>query len=698
MVVTQEALIALLQDLTLEEKIAQLCQIDMSTFLADAGSPTGPMLEFNLTREQILSAGSLICGANADADKFEQIHETIRKDAPHGIPPLIMSDVIHGMRTTFPIPLALACSFDEAEAETMARVSAREAAACGVHVTFSPMLDVCRDPRWGRCMESPGEAPALCAAMGAAMVRGYRGDDLKNEDSMATCAKHYAGYAMVEAGRDYAPVDISRTEMYNTYLPPFKAALDAGCDLVMPAFTPVDRVPAAANRWLMHDILRERWQWNGVTITDWGSVSELYRHHLAEDAKDASLRCFLAGTDMDMMSFAYFSGLKEAAEEGTLPMEELDAAVLRVLELKNKLGLFEDPNRGANGEKQLRMRGAAEHRAAALQSALKSCVLLKNEGILPLKSGMKVALAGDHANSHRLLGAWQADGREEETPSLLDRFSMESRIVLVRPEEADVILFAVGEDQDDVGESASKLNPALTAAQKAELAELTALGKPVIMILFCGRPLMIEEEANLCKAVLNAWFPGSEGAEAIRQLLMGDCSPSGHLSMTFPRCVGQIPIHHDQLSTGRPTEPDNGRFISVYRDGTNKPLYPFGYGLSYTSFHVEQPEASDAILTGEQPVVLSACVENSGTCAAETVIQLYFRGRRLTQMEPMRTLLDWERIRLAPGEKRKVSFTVRKQELCTFDYNGETITPSGLYVFYIGEDSLAEHMVCVRVQ
>ena len=695
---TNEALLALLHDLSLDEKIAQLCQIDMSTFLADAGSPTGPMLEFNLTREQIVSAGSLICGANADADKFAEIHETIRRESKHGIPPLIMSDVIHGMRTTFPIPLALGSSFDEATAEEMARVSAQEASACGVHVTFSPMLDVCRDPRWGRCMESPGEAPALCGAMGAAMVRGYRGKDLKDKGTMATCAKHYAGYAACEAGRDYAPVDISRTEMYNTYLPPFKETLDAGCDLLMPAFTPMDRVPAAANRWLMKDILRERWGWDGVAITDWSSVGELYMHHMATDAKDASVRCFKAGTDMDMMSFAFFSGLKEAVEDGTVSMAEIDASVLRVLELKNKLGLFEDPNHGANGKEQMAMRGRKEHREAALRAALKSCVLLKNDGVLPLNEDVNVCLAGDHADTHRLLGSWQADGREEETPSLRVRFTEDARIRLVDVDKADVIIYAVGEDQDDVGESASKLNPALTLEQKAELEKLLATGKPVVMVLFCGRPLMIEEEAARCNAVLNAWFPGSEGAMAIKQLLMGDVNPSGHLSMTFPKCVGQIPIHHDQLSTGRPTEPENGRFISVYRDGSNKPLYPFGYGLSYTTFAFSKAAVSSDEMSASTPVTFTVKVANTGKVAGETVVQLYYRGKRVEIMAPLRTLKAWKRISLQPGEETEVSFTVSKEDLRMWDYDGMPVEAAGVYDFFIGESSMAELSASIMVK
>lgn len=694
---TQEALLTLLNDLSLDEKVGQLCQIDMSTFLADAGSPTGPMLKFNLTREQIVSAGSVICGANADPERYARVHETFRKEAPHGIPPLMMSDVIHGMRTIFPIPLALACSFDEDTAETMARVSAKEAASSGLHVTFSPMLDVCRDPRWGRCMESPGESPALCGAMGAAMVRGYRGKGLKEKDTVATCAKHFAGYALVEAGREYAPVDVSRTEMYNTYLPPFQAALDAGCDMVMPAFTPVDRVPAVANRWLMNDVLRKRWQWNGMTISDWGSPNELIRHGMAADLKEAALLCFRASMDMDMLSFAYMSSLKELVEEGAIAMSELDAAVLRVLELKNAMGLFENPNKNDSVEEQLRIRHLPEHREAALQAAIKSCVLLKNDGALPVAAGTKVALVGDHADTHRLLGFWREDGREDETPTLMEAFCKDARITLVQPEDADVILFATGEDQDDVGEASSKLNPALTAAQKAELDALCQLGKPVVMILFCGRPLMIADDVDKCSAVLNAWFPGNEGAEAIRRLVMGDENPSGHLAMTFPRCLGQIPIHHDQLSTGRPTEIITDSFVSVYKDGSNKPLYPFGYGLSYTSFQVDGAKVGGESLKDGLPVDISVRVTNTGERSGTAVVQLYFRGRRLLQMSPMRTLLAWKRVSLAAGESAEVVFTVEKEQLRTWDAEGHPVEAEGVYDFYIGEDSEASLSACVHV-
>jgi len=685
----KQALKDLLHDLSLDEKVGQLCQMDMSTFLADAGSPTGPMQAFHLTHRQIVCMGSLICGGNADAEKFAQVHEMIRREAPHGIPPLIMSDVIHGMRTIFPIPLALGCTFDEGQAETMARVSAKEASACGIHVTFAPMADVARDPRWGRCMESVGEATALCGAMSAAMVKGFRGGNPAAQDTMATCVKHFAAYGLVEAGREYAPVDVSRTELYNTYLPPFKAALDAGCDMIMPAFTPIDRVPAIANQWLMNDLLRTQWGWQGAVISDWGATGELVTHGMAENLKEAALLAFRASMDMDMMSFAYATALKELVEEGTIPEEELDEAVWRILTLKNDLGLFENPAKHASAEEQHSICHLPEHREAALQAALRSCVLLKNDGVLPLRTGMKIALEGDHAASHELLGSWSADGRSEETPSLVDVLSKEERIELVSPEEADVILYAVGERQRDTGEATSKAYPMLTQEQRDSLEQLHHLGKPMVMVLFCGRPLVIEKEASLCSGVLNAWFPGSEGAEAIRRLLMGDANPSGHLSMTFPRCVGQIPIHHDSLSTGRPDLKTANTFVSRYLDEENAPLYPFGYGLSYTTFAFGPVRLSCDHITDDAPVTVSFDVTNTGSAAGETVAQMYFRGRHGAQLTPLRTLAGWKRISLAPGETKTVELPLTKQQLNTYDANGRTVEARGKYDLYVGADSTA---------
>ena len=695
---TYEALTALLGSLSLDEKVGQLCQADMSSLLTEAGSLTGPMAELHLTKEQIYAAGSLICGPSADPEAFARVMEDIRRETPHGIPPLIMSDVIHGMRTVFPIPLGMGSTFDEKEAETMARVSAEEAAACGIHVSFAPMLDVCRDPRWGRCMESPGESPALCAAMGAAMVRGFHGKGLAEKDSLACCAKHFAGYALVEAGREYAPVDVSRTEMYNTYLPPFKAALDAGCDMVMPAFTPIDRVPAAANRWLLKTVLRDRWGFEGMTISDWDAPGELIKHGLAADKREAALLCFRAGLDMDMMSFAYMTELKGLVEDGAISMAELDTAVMRVLSLKNRLGLFECPCKSTTAAEQLASRRKPEHRAAALRAALKSCVLLENDGVLPLRSGVKLAICGRHADTGRLLGSWQADGRDEETPTLRQAFARDRRVTLTGPEAADVILFATGEDQGETGEDGSKANPALPESERENLRQLCAMGKPVVMVLLCGRPLMIGEEVPLCSAVLNAWFPGSEGAEAIRRLLMGDENPSGHLSMTFPRSLGQVPIHHDALSNGRPCGDVFQPFASAYRDEKNLPLYPFGYGLSYTSFCIDQPQLSAPELSENAPATITAVVTNTGSREGATVVQLYAHGRHGVQMLPLRTLLAWKRVSLRPGETAKVAFTLTKDMLATFDADGCTVPAEGVYDLALGEDSTAPWNASVSIK
>lgn len=694
---TQEALPRLLAELSLDEKVGQLCQIDMSTFLADAGSPTGPMAEFHLTREQIVCAGSLICGGNADAEEFARVQETIRREAPHGIPPLIMSDVIHGMRTIFPIPLALGCTFDESQAERMGRVSAVEAAASGIHVTFAPMADVARDPRWGRCMESLGESPALCGAMSAAMVRGLHGDGLARTDTLAACAKHFAGYALVEAGREYAPVDVSRTEMYNTYLPPFKAALDAGCDMIMPAFTPIDRIPAVANRWLMNGVLRGQWGWQGAVISDWGSTGELVVHGLAENLREAAKLSFDASMDMDMMSFAYISELKGLVADGTIPMEALDAAVLRILTLKNELGLFENPVKQAKSEEQRRLCHLREHREAARDAALRSCVLLKNDDVLPLQSGAKVALAGEYADSHELLGGWAADGRSEETASLRQAFARERRVTLCDVEEADVILYATGERQADVGEARSKAFPTLTAAQLSTLRQLRTLGKPIVLLLLCGRPLIIHDALPLCDAALNVWFPGSEGAEAIRRLLMGDEAPSGHLSMTIPRSVGQIPIHHDALSNGRPDPHDGNTFVSRYLDESNEPEFPFGFGLSYTRFEVGAAAVSAEKLTGDETVRVDVPVKNVGTREGETVIQLYARLRHAPAMTPLRRLVGWRRVRLAPGEEQTVSLTLAGRDLTIFDGEGSVIPLSCVCDLAAGEDSTAPVKVSIKL-
>ena len=691
---TTEELRALIRDMSLQEKIAQVSQIGMESFFANSTEPTGPMRKFHLSREQMLQAGSLIGAFGIDEQQQQEIRRLVG-ETKHRIPPLIMCDVIHGMRSIFPIPLGMGASFSEKNAEIMARTSAEEATARGIHVTFAPMADVVRDPRWGRCMESFGESPALCGRMSAAAVRGFHGPDESAPDGLASCVKHFAAYGLVEAGQDYGHVDVSRVEMYNTYLPPFKAALDAGCDMLMPAFTPVDRVPATANRWLIGQVLRQQWAWDGMIITDWGSIDMMLVQAFAESMEEAVEQAFNNTVDMDMMSYAYFSCLEKLIREGKVREEKLDASVLRILELKNRLGLMDDsrqPQPAPTAEQ------VSENRRKTLQAALQSCVLMKNDGVLPLKPGVHLALAGSHADEHGLLGGWHTDGRNEETPSLLDAFRAEKNVTLCKPEEADVILFACGEQQDLTGEACSRAYPKLEEEQLQELYALSELGKPIVMVLFCGRALVLSDALPFCNALLNAWFPGSEGAEAIRRLLVGEENPSGHLPVTFPRCTGQIPIHHDRIPTGRPYTTEENRYSCRYLDEKNAPLFPFGFGLSYTQFEISDICADTDVIQANEPFHVTAKVRNAGNRAGETVIQLYSNVHVPGQLTPVRSLTDWQRICLGVGQQMEVTFELTLAQLSQLDAEGRAVTPRGKVRIAVGEDSRAPFTVTLPVE
>ena len=692
---THEELKILLDSMSLAEKAGQLAQIPLSACIGGIADPTGPMMQYNLTPEQVVLCGSLICDRPTDAEVYAKTIREMRDAHPHKIPPILMRDIIHGFRTVFPIPLAMGCSFDEDLAEQMGRISAIEGAASGVHASFAPMVDVVRDPRWGRCMESPGESPLVCGAMGAAMVKGLRGKDLKDKDTLAACVKHYAAYGLCQAGMEYAPADCSRTEMYNVYLPPFKQTLDAGCDMVMPSFITVDRVPCVCNEWLLKDILRQRWGSDAMVISDYADVWQLINHGVAEDLREAAKLCIRAGMDMDMMSFAYLTELEGLVESGEVDMTMVDEAVLRVLQLKNKLGMFEDPVRNEDNAYQQAMLGRPEFMEVALQAAQKSCVLLKNENVLPLKSGMKVALTGDMADSHKILGGWTLDGDWAGTETLLSAFSREDRITLTSAEEADVILYAVGEDEFETGEGGSKTRPWLTQPQMEELCKLHAMGKPVVVILFTGRAMILGNVVANCDALLNAWFPGSMGAEAIRSLVMGDVSPSGRNSVTFARSLGQVPIHHDKLTSCR-LEDQSNKYSNRYVDERNDPLYPFGYGLSYTTFAISDAKVSYDTLCADAPVTASITVTNTGDVASDTVVQLYSRLKHGAIIRAVRNLIGWKRIHLAPGESVTVELPVTQDMLTIYDAAGNAILPKGECLLAMGFDSAAEFNLSVN--
>ena len=517
------------------------------------------------------------------------------------------------------------------------------------------------------------------------MHRSFSDAGIEEKDSLATCAKHFAGYGLSQAGQEYAPIDVSRTELYNTYFPPFQAAIDAGVALIMPAFVAVDRVPCVCNEWLLEDILRERMGFDGVTISDWGDVGQLMNHGLASDLAEAAQISLDGGLDMDMMSFAYMQHLLPLAQSGAVSEARLDEACLRVLELKNRLGLFEDPYKNTSRALQNQICGSEEIRRAAYDAAVNSCVLLKNEGVLPLRAGTKVALVGSHADSRDILGGWSLDGGQP-TQTLLECFAKEGRVQLTAPENADVILYAVGERQQDTGEDTSKTRIELTDQQVAQLRRLHSLGKPVAMLLFCGRPLILTDVLPYCDAVLNVWFPGSEGAAAIKALLLGDENPSGHLSMTFPRALGQVPIHHDRLSTARPYQPNTG-YINRYIDEVNEPLFPFGYGLSYTTFEIGEPVVVAECATAEQPAMVAVTVQNTGAYDGAVALQVYARLRHSRLIRPDKKLVAWKKCYLKAGERETVSFAVTADMLRMYDAEGRPVEAEGICDLAIGDRS-----------
>jgi len=682
----KERLLQLLQSMSLEEKAGQLTQIPLSLVTQGISAPTGPMQECGLTPETTVLCGSLICDMDSDAEVSAAAIRRMTDAHPHHIPPVLMRDVVHGHRTVFPIPLALGCTFDPELAEQMGRVMAAEGRASNIHATFAPMVDVVRDPRWGRVMESSGESPELCAQMGAATVRGLRAE------GMAGCVKHYAAYGLCEAGRDYAPIDVSRTELYNTYLPPFEAAVRAGCEMVMSSFEAVDRIPCVCNEWMLRDVLRGRMGFEGMTISDYADVSQLVNHGVAGDLREASCLALEAGMDMDMTSYAYVKHLADLVRSGDVDERLLDEACLRVLELKNSLGLFE---RAVWNDDSARMAAAVltdEARACALAAAQRSCVLLKNGQALPLAAGARVALCGDFADSRALLGGWSLDGRHEDVQTLREVLTRDARLTLVDEAQADTILFTAGETEEETGEDKSKTHLELPKGQVDELLRHKKMGKRVVLLLFAGRPFVLTDVLALCDAVLLCWFPGTMGAEAVRSLIMGDEAPSGHLSMTFPRSVGQIPIHHDQLSSCRPFVQDT-IYVSRYLDESNDPLLPFGFGLSYTTFEFEQPSAE----AEEGRFRVSVRVRNSGGCEGETVVQLYARPEKGRLIRPVRRLVAFRRVRLAAGEEKEVVFDLEAGALAVYDAQGKAHLPFGSISFFVGESSADTRACSVQV-
>lgn len=677
---------SLLEQMTLEEKIAQLMQL--ATFFykgaAGEGEITGPLEDMGIVNDVVQNSGSVL-GASG-AWEVANIQREHLAENRLGIPLLMMADIVHGFKTIFPVPLAIGCSWDTELAEKSAEIAAKEASVSGVHVTFAPMVDLVRDPRWGRVMESTGEDPFLNSVFAKAFVRGFQGEDLTNDTHrVAACVKHFAAYGAPEGGRDYNTVNMSERQLRESYLPAYKAALDEGCEMVMTAFNTVDGIPASGNKKLMRDLLREEWNFDGVMISDWGAVKELIPHGVAEDEREAALKGLEAGVDIEMMTACYAKNLGDLVESGELSEALIDESVLRILNLKNKLGLFENPYRGTSEELEKEVIMSEEHRQVAKELAIKSSVLLKNDRVLPLNKEQRIALIGPFAKNGDVLGPWSWQGSKEAAVQVYDGLlakTSEANLLVAQGSDietiteeqltqavetanrADVIVLALGEASEMSGEGGCRADIRLPEAQLKLIAKIRELGKPVVTVLFNGRPLDLHGVIAESDALLEAWYPGTEAGSAIADLLFGDANPSGRLTMSFPYSVGQVPVYYNCFNTGRPQgENKQERYVTHYLDIPNEPLLPFGYGLSYTTFHYSDMNLSADSLTEDSSIDVTVNVTNTGERAGEETVQFYIRDLSGEIVRPLKELKGYEKIWLEPGETKQVTFIITEDQL-----------------------------------
>lgn len=647
------------------------------------------------------------------------------------IPLLFGMDVIHGYETVFPIPLALSCSWDMEAIKESARIAAKESSADGICWTFSPMVDICRDPRWGRMAEGGGEDPYLGSEISAAMVKGYQGDDLTDKNTIMACVKHFALYGAPEAGRDYNTVDMSHLSMFNNYFPPYKAAIDAGVGSVMTSFNVVDGIPATGNKWLMTDVLRDRWGFDGFVVTDYTAISEMIAHGMG-DLQQVSAMSLSAGTDMDMVADGFLTTLEKSLKEGKVTMAEIDKACRRILEAKYKLGLFDDPYKYCDVSRVKKDIFTAENRAVARKIATETFVLLKNENnLLPLQRKGKIALVGPLANTKaNMPGTWSVaaasdkynslyesmkqslagkaevlyakgsnlmyDAQREAEATMFGREMRDPRSAqelldeaLSVASQADVIVAAVGESSEMSGESSSRTNLEMPDAQRDLLTALKKTGKPIVLVYFAGRSTVMTWEQENFPAILNVWFGGSEAADAICDVVFGDVSPSGKLTTTFPKNVGQIPLYYNHLNTGRPLEAGKwfSKFRSNYLDIDNDPLYPFGYGLSYTTFRYGDLQLSNNSMNEKGKITASVTVTNTGNYDADEIVQMYIRDMVGSVARPVKELKGFERIHLKKGESRTVSFDITAEQLKFYNSALNWVCEPGEFEVMVGGNS-----------
>lgn len=675
----------LLKKMTTEEKLGQLIQIPPFFYIKDLKDELyGPAVELGLSKEQIFMTGSVL-GIGSPEEMIE-VQTKYLENNRHKIPLVFMADIIHGYETIFPIPLALAGSFNKELVKKVAQVSAKEAQTSGIHVTYSPMGDISREPRWGRIMESFGEDPYLNYIMNYQMVKGYQGNNIKDEGSLAASFKHFAAYGLSEAGRDYNTVDLSEYSFKQYFSQGYLGAIDAGAKMAMTSFNTFEGIPATMNEKLIQKILKKDFSFEGLIISDYNGVRETIIHGISEDDKAAAINSFKAGLDIEMVSATYMKDLKDEFDSGRLSIEELDKRVLKVLEFKEELGLFDNPFKGASRIKHDEIVLSDENLEFALKSANESIVLLQNnDETLPLKTNQKIALFGPNANETDLNGAWSWHGSRTNNETLYN--ILKKNDLLRDVNDADVIVYFGGEKGNESGEAKSKTNINFNETQLNEIIELKKYNKPIILINASGRPTILTNVIKHTKSILQTWFLGTKSAEAIYQTLYGINNPSAKLPVTFPLNMGQIPIYYNHLSTGRPKAEAYNEYVSYYIDSSNEPLFNFGYGLTYSNFKYEDLKISNNIIKDEDEVVLSVNIKNDSNIAGYEIVQLYIRDTFAKVSRPVKELKDFKKVWFEQNEEKKVKFKINKEMFKYYDQKLNYRVDDGEIILYVGTSS-----------
>ena len=730
---------SLMDKMTLQEKLGQL-----NLIIPGDGSVTGTVVSTDV--EGKIKKG-LVGGmfGIAGLEKIKKVQEMVVRESRLHIPMLFGSDIIHGYKTAFPIPLALSASWDMPLIQKSAQMAALEATADGLNWTFSPMVDIARDPRWGRVAEGAGEDPYLGSAVAKAMVMGYQGGNgstnLASGNSLLSCVKHFALYGAPEAGRDYNSVDMSKLKMYNDYFPPYKAAVDAGAGSVMSSFNDIDGVPASGNKWLLTDVLRKQWGFKGFVVSDYTSVTEMINHGMGDTAAVSALS-LNAGLDMDMVSEGFLNTLQKSLQSGKVSMASINEACKRILEAKYDLGLFEDPYKYCKTARASEVL-SADKRAFAKEAAMHSFVLLKNDNqVLPLRANQKIALIGPLANDKsNMLGTWSINANASASIGVFDGFksrpSIGSKVMYAKganlsddpvfaakinvfgekisidsrsPQEllaealtvaaaSDVIVAVVGEASEMSGEAASRSNLDIPASQQKLIEALAKTGKPLVLVLMNGRPLTIPNELKWATAVLDVWHAGTEAGNAIASVLYGDYNPSGKLTMSFPRNVGQVPIYYSIRNTGRPNGGDVfGKYRSNYLDVENSPLLPFGFGLSYTTFSYSKPVLSGTNVTATKGITASVILTNTGNYDGEEVVQLYIKDEVGSITRPLKELKGFQKVFLKKGESKTVTFSIDEKMLRFYNADLKYLSEKGSFQVFIGTNSSIENSATFQLK